>query len=384
MKNFDVAIIGGGVIGAAIGFELAQAKLRVGVLDRQEPGREASWAAAGMLSPSPHKPVDAAFTPLGNESLKIYRQFIESIESRSHIQTNFRRSGALEIFTGDDAEVNCRDAARANKELGVECEAISAEQALQKENALHADLRAALWLPDEATIEPRLLFNALLEAAILEGVAIRSNSSVTSLLFDGTACIGIVADSQRIYANTVVVAAGCFCEQIADASSATGQVLARYAPTHPVRGQLLSLRPSAVKIGRSMRSRNGYLVPRADGRIVAGSTLENAGFEKQVTAEGIREILDGAAEIIPELSQAEILESWSGLRPGTPDGLPILGPTDISGLLVATGHYRNGILLAPVTAKLVREWITTGKTSLDVEAFSPLRFAQKNTHPTRR
>lgn len=146
-------------------------------------------------------------------------------------------------------------------------------------------------------------------------------------------------------------------------------------PTRPVRGQLLALRPQNFRLNQVLRSEHGYLVPRADGRIVAGSTIEEAGFEKKVTAEGIVRILHAALAMCPTLSGAELIETWSGLRPGTPDALPILGPADAEGLVVATGHYRNGILLAPITAKLVREWITTGKTHFDASRFSPQRFS---------
>jgi glycine oxidase len=129
-----------------------------------------------------------------------------------------------------------------------------------------------------------------------------------------------------------------------------------------------------------LRSEHGYIVPRSDGRVVAGSTLENAGFDKHVTPGGLQQILSAALELAPTLAEAEVLETWSGLRPGTPDNLPILGPTGIDGLLIATGHYRNGILLAPVTAKLLRDWITRGKTAFDAEIFSPRRFVNEN-HP---
>ena len=139
---------------------------------------------------------------------------------------------------------------------------------------------------------------------------------------------------------------------------------------------MIAMRSSKVKLKRVLRSEHGYIVPRTDGRIIAGSTLENAGFVKDTTATGLQSILDAAIALAPSLAGAEILETWAGLRPGTPDHLPIVGPTDIRGLLVATGHYRNGILLAPVTAKLIREWMVDGKTTFSAERFSPLRFSE--------
>jgi glycine oxidase len=140
---------------------------------------------------------------------------------------------------------------------------------------------------------------------------------------------------------------------------------------------MIALQPVGQSLRHVVRSKRGYLVPRRDGRIVAGSTLEDAGFNKHVTPAGIRQILDAALELLPGLGDAAILESWAGLRPGTPDNLPILGPTDIEGLIIATGHYRNGILLAPATAKLIREWIIEGQAGFDAAAFSPLRFIDR-------
>ena len=157
----------------------------------------------------------------------------------------------------------------------------------------------------------------------------------------------------------------------------------RYAPTRPVRGQMVALQPEKGGPRHVLRSGHGYLVPRPDGRVIAGSTLEEAGYEKRVTPSGLRQILSTAIDLAPSLADAEIIETWSGLRPGTPDNLPILGPVDLEGLFIATGHYRNGVLLAPATARLTAEWLTTRKTSLDISAFSPLRFAAEEQSTAR-
>jgi glycine oxidase len=148
-----------------------------------------------------------------------------------------------------------------------------------------------------------------------------------------------------------------------------------------VRGQMLALRSTKVQLKKVLRSEHGYIVPRADGRIIAGSTLENVGFVKENTKEGLRQIFDAAIALAPALAAAEIVETWAGLRPGSPDQLPIIGPTDIPGLLIATGHYRNGILLAPVTAKLICDWIVEGKTNFNAQKFSPLRFSAATSQP---
>jgi glycine oxidase len=373
VSTFDVAIVGAGVIGVSIACELAAEKLRVVVLDRQQPGQEASWAAAGMLSPAPDSPRDLPLVPLGRESLKLYPQFVAAVEEASGKSVSYARDGAIEVFFSPYGETERDRKVSEYRRLGLAAAAISLGAAREREESISPDARAAAWLPDESTVEPRLLMDALLAAAQNRGVAIRSDCCVTNLLCEQNRCLGVIAGGEEIAAAHVVVAAGCFSGEVANAAGH----LARLVPTRPVRGQMIALRSDSLRLNRVLRSEHGYLVPRNDGRVVAGSTKEEAGFEKRVTAAGMRKVLDAAMELCPGLSNAEIIETWSGLRPGTPDDLPILGPTDIEGLSIATGHYRNGILLAPVTAKLVRDWIVRGRTSFDAEAFSPLRFERK-------
>ena len=371
-KTFDVAIIGGGVIGASIALELAGQKLRVVVvLDRQQAGQEASWAAAGMLSPAPDSPRDLPLVPLGRESLKLYPEFVAKVEEASGQPTGYAREGTLEIFLAPAGEAERDRRVSECKGLGLAMEAVPLDAARELEQSMGPAARAAAWLPEEGTVEPRALTDSVLAAAHQRGVELRPDCAVTGLLRERDRCIGVVADGGKVGAGNVVMAAGCFSGAIAGDDG----LLALYAPTRPVRGQMLALRCNGAGLRRVLRSERGYLVPRGDGRIVAGSTSEEAGFEKRVTPGGMRHVLDAALELFPGLAGAEIVETWSGLRPGTPDDLPILGPTDIEGLLIATGHYRNGILLAPVTAKLMREWIVDGRTSFDARAFSPLRFS---------
>ncbi len=373
MRTYDVAIIGGGIIGASIAFALAAEKLRVVVLDRQEPGREASWAAAGMLSPAPDSPRDLPLIPFAKESLKLYPKFVQAIEEFSGKSAAYARDGALEVFLPAEAEAESRTQLRELCELGIAAELVSADAARRMEPAISKVARAALWLPEEGTVEPRLLMDALLTAARNREVEIRANCGAAELLRDADRVTGVLAGGETISAGHVVLAAGSYSGEVA-----SSEWLKRLAPTRPVRGQMVALRPQAgaTELRRVARSEHGYLVPRRDGRIVAGSTSEEAGFEKHVTVVGIRKILDATIELCPALAGAEIVETWAGLRPGTPDDLPILGPADVSGLWLATGHYRNGILLAPATAKVVRDWITGAQPAFNVDAFSPRRFAR--------
>jgi glycine oxidase len=373
VKTFDVAIVGGGVIGASIAFELADAKLHVAVFDNQEPGREASWAAAGMLSPAPDSPRDLPLVPLGRESLRLYPEFVASIEAESGQSTGYVREGTLEFFAGTNGETDRDRRVAQCRSLGLAAEAVPPGIAREWEAGIGSGPHAAAWLPEEGTVEPRSLTSAVIAAARHRQAEIRPSCPVTKLIRIGERCTGVVAGGEEIFAAHIVLAAGCFSSRIATESES----LQRYAPTRPVRGQMTAFRPNGPGPRRVLRSQRGYLVPRKDGKIVAGSTSEDAGFEKRVTPEGQQKIRDAALELFPGLANAAVVETWSGLRPGTPDDLPILGPTDLEGLLIATGHYRNGILLAPVTAKLVREWIVDGRTSFDAGALSPLRFARQ-------
>jgi glycine oxidase len=371
MNTYDVAIAGGGIIGCSIAFELAGAGLRVVVLDRQEPGREASWAAAGMLSPGPDAPGALPLVPLAKESHRRYPAFVAQIENASLQPVAFARNGTLEVFSGADADA-ARDAMVAQyASLAIPCEAISLAGAHEREPSLGPEIPAAAWLPDEATIEPRALIRAVIAACKRRGVEFRSGRAVTEILRNATtgAVAGVQTGNEKIHTEHVVVAAGSFCASF----TAT-------APTHPVKGQILALRHPTLRLARVLRSEKAYVVPRRDGRLIAGSTLENVGFDKEVTSEGMHKILDGVREIVPALVDAEIVETWAGLRPGTPDGLPILGETATKNLIVATGHYRNGILLAPATAAIVRDIVITGKTNFDISAYSAQRFAGASEH----
>jgi len=374
VKTYDVVIVGGGIIGGSIAFELARRNLRVAVLDRQELMHEASWAAAGMLSPAPDNPAAIPLVPLGRASLALYPNFVAAVEEASEMRTGYRTGGALEVLCHGDEERELSTLVALHHGLGLACEPLRLEEAREMEPALGRDARAAAFLPDEASVNTRLLTGAVLAAAETAGTTLCPGMEVTSLAKAGDRCIGVrTAEDETISAQHVVLAAGCWTSRISEA--------APYAPTRPVRGQMVALRHAGKPIRRVLRSERGYIVPRDHStpqKLVAGSTLENAGYEKAVTSGGLEQILGAVNELAPSLAGAEIVETWSGLRPGTPDQLPIIGPTDIEGLMIATGHYRNGILLAPVTAKLITEWITEGRTMLNGEDFNPLRFMRGN------
>ncbi len=375
MTTYDAAIAGGGLIGTSIALELAEANLRVVVLDRQEPGREASWAAAGMLSPGPDSPDALPLVPLGKDGLRRYPEFVAHVERVSGQRVPLARKGTIELFFGAAAEAERTALIKQYANLGLAIEPMALDAARKLESAIGPEPVAAAWLPDEATVEPRALVTAVIAACKRRGVEFRASQPVTALLRDGNACTGVVAGAEKFSARHVVIAAGSFTAGLENSVDANKRGIASFAPTHPVRGQILALRNPKVCLTRVLRSEKAYVVPRLDGRLIAGSTLENVGFDKQVTSEGMHKILDGVRAMVPALVDSEIIETWAGLRPGTPDGLPIIGKTSVEGLIVATGHYRNGVLLAPATAAIVRDLIVKGKSQMNIEAYSPLRFS---------
>jgi glycine oxidase len=369
VKTYDAIVVGGGIIGASLALELATRKLGVLIIDRQRPGLEASWAAAGMLAPEPESAEDLHVLPLGRMSLASYPKFVQSVEETSGLPAHFRSDGTLKLYFGPDGESERDRAVLNHREIGLSPESVSILQAREIEPSIATNSTAAAWLPYECSVDPRALTLATLTAAEREGVELIHGIAVDQVLSRDGRCDGVLAGGETFHSKHVIIAAGCF--------SASVDGISPYAPTSPVRGQIVALRPAQNAPKHVLRGHNGYIVPRGDGRVIAGSTSENAGFDKQVTAEGIQQILRAATELAPGLSSAVIMDTWSGLRPDTPDHLPILGPTDVEGLWIATGHYRNGILLAPGTARLMREWIVDGAPSLALEKFSPMRFVEQ-------
>jgi glycine oxidase len=376
MKKFDVAIAGGGVIGGAIALELSRAGMRVGVFDRQQPGQEASWASAGILSPAPESPGMIAMVPLGKKSLSLYPEFVAQVEEISGKSTGFRPEGTLEALFSGDAKAELNTIIALHHGLGLKAEAISADDARALEPALSEDVEAAVLRPEECSVDNRALTEAVLVAARRSGAEIFPGSSVMGIWRDERRCTGLILQDDKVEAKWTILAAGCF--------SAAIEGVATYAPVRPAKGQMVALRADEVKMRRVLWSEHIYLVPRNDGRILAGATVEYVGFDKRTTAGGIEKILSAAIELAPGLANARIEETWAGLRPDTPDHLPILGPTDLDGLIMATGHFRSGILLTPITARLIREWITEQQVSLDWERFSPLRFLAEEPAATKK
>ena len=368
MKLYDAVVAGGGVIGASIAFELASEGLSVAVFDAQTPGREASWASAGMISPAPENSTMASLLPISLASVRLYPDFLKRVEELSGKSVGYHKDGALDLLLNGTGQSEIDELLALHRGAGLRAEALSALEAREIEPALTGELRAAVHRPDEASLDNRLLTDATLEAARSKGVEIFPGNGAKALWAEGTTCRGLHLQNGRVEAEWTVIAAGCFSARI--------DGVAPYAPVTPAKGQMMALRCDAVNLKKDLWCGHMYLVPRHDGRIIAGSTVEYEGFDRNVTVAGMKKILTGAISLVPALEAARIEETWAGLRPDSPDHLPILGPTDLDGLLIATGHFRSGILLTPVTARLIREWVTTERVSEDWAPFSPLRFQQ--------
>jgi glycine oxidase len=362
----DVVVIGGGLVGSSIAFELARQKLRVLVLDSGQPASEASWAAAGMLTLPTEPDTDEHLLRLARASLEEYPAFVAAVEDTSGLRTGYRRCGALELFFGPEGLQLQRQHGARLAGFRIVAEELGSGQVRALEPAVNPDVAAAIRLHDEAVVDSRRLTRAVLVAAQRLGVEVRPGTPASAVQSEAGGCRVMVASGDLLLAGHVVIAAGA-------ASSQLGHV-GRYAPTRPVRGQIVALDGSRLALHHTLRTPGGYLVAHDDGRLLAGSTLEEAGFAHAVTAGGLLHILRTAVRMVPAVAQLPVLETYSGLRPDTPDHLPILGPTDLPGVSVATGHFRNGILLAPVTARLARAWILGEPPTIPLEPFSPLRF----------
>jgi glycine oxidase len=373
-KNFEVIIAGGGLIGGAIALELALAGVRVAIFEQGDPGRESSWAGAGILSPAPENPATIPLVPLGKASMALYPEFVARVEEISGQGVGFRAKGTLEALFSRDAARELSTHVALHHGWGLKAEAMSAEDARQLEPGLSPELEAAVLRPDEASVDNRSLTHAVLGAAREEGVQIFAHRGVQGIWREKRRCLGLLLKDEKVSAEWTVIAAGSFSANIAGVEI--------YAPVRPAKGQMISLRADRTKIERVLWSDKIYLVPRNDGRILAGATVEYVGFDKNVTAGALEKILCAALELVPDLAHARVDETWAGLRPDSPDHLPILGPTDTDGLLIATGHFRSGILLTPVTAQLIREWVTQQRVSVDWERFSPLRFVEARKETT--
>ena len=366
----DVLIIGGGVIGLTIARELAHRGVRkITVTEKNEFGREASWAAGGILAPQVETDRDDDFFRLACASRDMYREFAELLRAETGIDVQLDTTGTLYVAFSADEEIELRARFDWQQSQGFLVEWLDGAAARKLEPCLSKQVRCALLFPNDFQIENRRLVEALLIANTTLGVQLRDRCEVSSLKIESERVAGVETRQGFISAPRIVLAAGAW------SSSINCSIILPHMDVEPVRGQMLCFEPAGQFAAHVIYSARGYLIPRRDGRLLAGSTTEEAGFERQVTEQGMSAIKSMACEIAPALESLAIVDSWAGFRPRAKDGLPVLGATKhVAGLFYATGHYRNGILLAPVTGELVAEAILSGASPPMLLPFSPDRF----------
>jgi glycine oxidase len=356
MKTWDVIIVGGGIIGLSLAIALRKRGARVLVVERGEPGREASYAAAGMLADSTIE-TPGALQPLATASARMYPEFAHELQDESGIEVDLRDQGTL-VFPPPE---------HVHERPGFTTERLLPAPLAELEPGLADSKRAAFYLK-ERSVDPRALVKAALKSVRHREVDISSGAAVMEVLVVSGRTSGVSTEKTSYHAPVVVNCAGAWA----------GQVPPQGFPTRPVKGQMLSVVGEAAKLRHVIRSPEVYLVPRSDGRILIGATVEEAGFDKRTVPHTIQRMHRAAVKIFPALANARVLEDWAGLRPGTPDDLPILGATETPGYFVAAGHFRDGILLAPVTAHVMAQMVTGVTPDHDISAFSPSRFALAN------
>jgi glycine oxidase len=372
-RGFDVGVVGGGVIGLSCAWRLAQAGAEVVVLERGEPGGGATHVAAGMLAPVGELTFgEPELLELTLEAARLYPEFVAELEAATGESTGYERLGALHVALDRDEAAQLRRVHELQRSLELEAEWLPRSRCRDLEPGLTPSFHGGVLAAGEAAVDPRALTRVLLAACEAEGVEVRTGTEVVEGVVEGERLVGVRAipesagplhryteqragapsdrdGGEEIRADAVVLAGGAW--------SGAMSWLPEHArpPVRPVKGQVVELRSrDAEPVARHiLASERIYLVPRADGRLVVGATVEEMGFDTAVTAGGVHELLREAYRLLPDVAEMELVGATAGLRPGTPDNLPLVGPGAIDGLVLATGHYRNGILLAPLAAQAV-------------------------------
>jgi glycine oxidase len=297
----------------------------------------------------------------------MYRGFAEELRDASGIDVEYKDEGTLFVVLRDEDDEERTGWARWQRETGLSLEYLSADDIRRIEPAVTESATRAILLPEDHQVENRRLMDALDVAMRRAGVEVLEGTEVTALVTEHGRVTGVVSGGRRVDAGLVVVSAGTWSSQLLEPAGINVKVI-------PVRGQMIAVKGELCPINRVIHSSSIYVVPRRDGRILIGATVEPAGFRKAITVSAIKHMLSAAIEVVPSLSELEIVETWSGLRPDTTDHMPVIGPGGVDNLMLATGHFRNGILLAPITAKLIARTILSSSAPTDLEPFGVERF----------
>ena len=360
-RTADVAVIGGGIVGLACAWALGRRGLSVTLIERGRPGRESTWAAAGIIAAHHYGATPGPLFDLLRRSLSAYPEFLENVGAG---QADWRSDGMLAVARADEEAAELKARVSWLTEAGHEAELLQPWELRALEPACTGSVEIAALFPSDGSLDPRLLAAALERVVRSAGVHVLTDARATSIEIGDSRVSGVCLVDEVVAAPAVVLAAGAWC-----AGLAPGFRL----PVRPCKGQMCAVRAEGPR--RAVNYPEGVIVPRADGRIALGATQEDVGFDAHIDSDAIRQVHGDAAGIVPGLTNAEIVETWMGFRPQSADGFPIIGPTPVEGLVVATGHFTKGIALAPVTAELVADLVSEDRLDPLLRPFGPHRFA---------
>ncbi len=364
-----VVVVGGGIIGCACAWELAKAGCAVTLLERATPGAEASGAAAGLLAPLGEASA-GAFRDLAVASWRLYPSVVRELRERTGVDVEYVSRGTIyPLFTARDVrEAEERTRWALGPEFGVE--AWDRAELRAREPGISPRVSGAMFVRADHWVNNQRLVVAYAQAAVAAGVTLVTGCAVSRVVVEHGRVSGVVAEGERLGADTVLLAAGAWTPSLAASFGAR-------LPMEPRRGQMVALTHLPPVVRHAIHGERVYLVPRPSGELLVGATVERVGFQRAVTVQGITGLLEAAVELVPALAGLPIARTWFGFRPWAPDSLPILGPwPGVEGLWVATAHFRNGILLAPITARALTEWIVTGRPQPMLKDFLPDRFVR--------
>lgn len=362
-NHADVIIIGGGIIGCAIAYNLAKRDVKPLVIDKAtRVGTEASWAGAGILTS--HASTNEPYPTLCRASLARYPTLAEELRAETQIDIEFIRSGTLSVFFNQTEAAGLIGLADRRVKRGFSAEVLTAKEAWQLAPALAKSIAGAVLFPEDAHVRNPRMVKALAKGAAKLGARFLLGNPVTNFVKEDEHVIGVIVNGETLYADTFVIAAGCWAGTLIDQLGVPIQV-------EPVRGQIVLVETMPPPFQHIIDGLGIYIVPRADGRILLGATVEYVGYDKTATVDGAKQMIDAGVAIAPQLANAAFVQTWAGLRPYVKKG-PILGYLPgYDNVALATGHFKNGILLAPITGQLIAELLTTREPSLSLQPFQP-------------
>jgi glycine oxidase len=364
----DVIVIGAGAIGTSIGYQLAKAGVKVMVFDRGQVGGQSTGASAGMVQVNPDRATPPASLRLALESARLFPALATELEARTGMDIGYRPAGQLHVALEEGEETQLQAHRAWQVDHGIAVARLDATAALDLEPTLNPAVRSALYYSGDHQIMPLTLAQALARAAVDLGAVLREGASVDRLLTAGDRVVGVEIGGETVHAGEVVIANGAW-------ASSWSHVLHTPIPVRPVRGQMVALRTPGTGVRNVLSYSDGYMLTKPDGSTYVGTTVEEAGYDARPTAAGIGRLLALIPRLVPRLADATVARAWAGLRPGTSDGLPLLGrPPGWAGVILAAGHFREGILLAPITGELVTDLVALRRPRLPVDAFDPGRF----------